>query len=121
MVVEHLSPIQETLVGSHDQTGPLITPHHQAEEKAGLLPGDGEIANLVHDEQLGVGQSLERPLQAVLMAGLAQAGHQGFQGKEEHGIAGFQAFTPKATARRVLPTLGNASPVRYEIKPAHAA
>ena len=79
-IVEGLAPIQEALVGGDDQAGALVATHHQTEEQAGFELRERQVADLVDDEHLGVGELLQGALQAVLVEGLDQTGHQGFQG-----------------------------------------
>ncbi len=71
MVVEDLAPIQETLVAGDDQAGPLVAPHHQAEEQAGFLAGERQVADLVDDQHFGISQLLQAALQAVFVLGIA--------------------------------------------------
>ena len=69
--------------------------YHQAEEQAGFELRKGQITDLIDDEYLGIGELLQTALQAVLVKGLDQAGHQVFQGQKEHRVACFYGFHAK--------------------------
>jgi len=92
MIIENFAPVQKALVTGNDQTGPLIAPDNQSKEKTGFKTGQGQVAEFIDDEQLGIGQLFEGLFQAIFTVRFAQAGHQGLQGQEEHRIACFHGF-----------------------------
>jgi len=55
-VVEGFTPVEEALVAGHNHTGALVAASDQAEEQAGLKLGEGEVANLIHNQDLWVDQ-----------------------------------------------------------------
>ena len=50
-VSEHFAPTTERLVGGHDDTGPLVARRDQLEEEIGCLGIEGDVADLVDDDQ----------------------------------------------------------------------
>ena len=53
LVPEDLALVDETLVGSDDEAGALVTACHLAEEQVGFLAAHRQVAELVDDQQLG--------------------------------------------------------------------
>jgi hypothetical protein len=98
MIVENLAPIQETFVGSDDEAGSFIAARNEPKEETGFGTGKRQIANLVDDEQLGIGQLLERAFEPIFTLGFDQAGHQTLQGEEQGGIASLDGLDAKADA-----------------------
>jgi hypothetical protein len=86
---------QEALVAGDDHAGPLIPPDDQPEEEAGLEVGERQVANLVDDQDLGVGKLLQAALQPALLGGSHQTADEFLQGQEEHGVAGFHSLDPQ--------------------------
>ena len=66
-----------------DHAGPLVAAHDQPEEQTGLEAGEGQVADLVDDQDLGVDQLLEAAFQPVLLLSAHQAGHEALQGQEQ--------------------------------------
>ena len=91
-VVEGFTPIEEALVGGDDQAGALVAAHHQAEEQAGFQGGEGQIADLIHDQHLGVNELLQGAFKPVFVEGFDQTHHQVFQGQEEDRVARLHGF-----------------------------
>jgi hypothetical protein len=64
----------------------------QPEEEAGLLAGERQVAELFEDQDPRVGELLEDPLQAILVAGADEASHQRLEGEEQDRVAGLDGF-----------------------------
>jgi hypothetical protein len=74
--VLHIAPVHEAFVAGDDEAGPLVAADQEAEEQAGLLPGQGQVAELVEDEDAGIGELLQGPVEAVLVAGAHEPAHE---------------------------------------------
>ena len=78
LVVEDLAPALEALVRGEHRRVVLVAPVDQLEEEDGAAAGDREIADLVHDQECGIGQGLEALVQASgclsLLEGVDQIG-----------------------------------------------
>ena len=59
LVVQDLSPLLEALVRGDDGRGMLVAAVDELEEQDGAAAGDREVADLVHDQERGVGEGLE--------------------------------------------------------------
>lgn len=51
LVAEDAAPLLEALVGGEDGGSGLVAPVHELEEEGGSGAGDGDVADLVDDEQ----------------------------------------------------------------------
>lgn len=92
MVTEDLAPVHERLVRGHDGTGSLVAPIDQPEEQAGFLSRHRQVADLVQDLHLRVGQLLKLPVETVLLPCSHQGAEQPVQGHEQHAVTGFGGF-----------------------------
>jgi hypothetical protein len=90
------------------QARPLIAAHQESEEETGLLAGEGQITQLIEDEDPRVDQLLQRALQAVLLASPEQPAHEAFQGEEQHRVAGLHGLDPEGDGQVGLAHAGRA-------------
>src|SRR5687768_13119709 len=51
-IPEDLSPLTKALIGRQDDGPPLIAARDELEEQMGAVPIDGDIANLIDNEEL---------------------------------------------------------------------
>ena len=63
LVAEDATPLLEALVGGEDGGADLVAPVDELEEEGGVRAGDGEVADLVDDQQRRVGEDLEPVLE----------------------------------------------------------
>jgi len=59
VVAEDLAPLVERLVRSENGRGGLVAAGHELEEEHGAVATDGQVADLVDDEERGMGECLE--------------------------------------------------------------
>jgi hypothetical protein len=104
IVAEHLTPTAKRLVGADDQRGALIAGRDQREEQRGRLWGEGDVADLVADQQRDAAQPLQfaikpsgplggvQPLDPLVGSGerdpVAAAGRLDGQRDRQVGLAG---------------------------------
>jgi len=68
-IAEDLTPGREGLVGGDDHRAALIAGGHQLEEQVGGLGVEGDVADLVDDDERGALQQPQVVLQPILMVG----------------------------------------------------
>src|SRR6185436_15383376 len=91
-----------------DQTGPLVAADQEPEEEAGLLAGQGQVPELVQDEDPGIGELLQGPVEPVLVAGPDEAPHQALEGQEEDRVAGLDGLDAEGDGEVRLAHAGRA-------------
>lgn len=77
VVSEHLAPLLEALVGGEDRGSALVAAGHQLVEEHGAGGRDGEVADLVDDEDGWKGQGLEPVGEATAGLSLLEGGDHG--------------------------------------------
>src|SRR5262245_3358771 len=95
-VPEDLSPAAEALIAREDHGAALVAAADQLEEQVGALAVDGQVADLIDDEQPGHGVDLELVVQAPLGQRLRQGGDEDGGGREEHAVAVLDGLEAKA-------------------------
>src|SRR5262249_7974437 len=86
-VAEHLAPAAEALVAGQDHGAALVAAADELEEQVGALAVDGQVADLVDDEQPGHGVDLELVIQAAFGQRLRQGGDEDGGRGEQHAVA----------------------------------
>ena len=76
-IPEDLAPGAEALIAGEQNRALLIAPGDELEEQIGALPINRDIADLVNDQELGLGQHLEPVLQPVFAERFARASRGG--------------------------------------------
>lgn len=104
---EDVGPVGEGLVGGqHDGATGVVTLGDDLEEQRGLCLVEGEIADLVEDEQLGAGKVLQLAVQPVLGQGEGELAG-GFYGADKvNPVAEFGAGDPEADGQVGLADTG---------------
>ncbi len=59
LVAQDLSPVLEAFVGGEHSGGALIAPVDELEEEHRARGADGQVADLVDDQERGIGEDLE--------------------------------------------------------------
>ena len=80
-------PLAERAIGGDQQAAALVAPRDALEEQVGGVGLEGQVAELVDDQQLGLGVEGQSFLQAAFGVALGQGGHQGRRGDEQHRVA----------------------------------
>jgi hypothetical protein len=103
------TPVDEALVARDDEAGPLVATDQEPEEQAGLLAGQRQVAELIEDQDPRVGELLEDPLQAILVAGADEPPHQRLQGEEQHRVPGLDGLDAEGDGQGRLADAGRNS------------
>jgi len=77
-VAEDLAPRARALIAAEQDRAAFIAPADELEEEIGPLPIDRDVADLVDNQELGLGHDLEPLLEAILVERLAE-------GRDERG------------------------------------
>ena len=84
-VAEHVAPSAGLEVRGGDDAAGLVAVRAGLEQKPGPVDVDGQVAELVDDDQPGPAYRLELGVQSVVVLGLPQAHDQAGGGEEPHG------------------------------------
>jgi hypothetical protein len=90
-IAEDFSPATEGLVGGDDHRRPFVARRHQLEEQVGGLGLEGDVADLVDDQQRDATEAGELVVQAALGMGLTETADplgRGGAGDAMAGLAG---------------------------------
>ena len=74
VIAEDLAPRAEALIAGDDDRATLVAARDQLEEQVGALAVDRQIANLVADQELRLGQQLEPLVEFAFGQRLAERG-----------------------------------------------
>jgi hypothetical protein len=88
LVAEHLAPPAEGLVAGHDQRGALIPGRDQLEEQVGGLGLEGDVADLVDDQDRVAPKPGQLGLQPPGVVGVGEAGDPFGGGGERDPVPG---------------------------------
>ena len=105
-VAKDLAPGAQALIAGQDDRAPLVAARDQLKEEIGALAIDGDVADLVDDQQLGLRQDLQPFVEAALGEGFPERGDEPRGGGKQDADAVLAGLQPRATARCVLPTPG---------------
>ena len=81
-VAEHVAPSAELEVRGEDDASPFVAVGDDLEQEPGAVDVDGQVSELVDDEQVGLADGLEFLVEPVLGFGLAQPHDQAGGGEE---------------------------------------
>ena len=81
-VAEHVAPSAELEVRGEDDASPFVAVGDDLEQEPGAVDVDGQVAEFVDDEQVGLADGLEFLVEPVLGFGLAQPHDQAGGGEE---------------------------------------
>ena len=81
-VPEYLGPVPEAEVAGDDHRAPLVALGQDLEQELGSFLGEGDVAQLIDDEQPVAGIALLDPLQILLLSGLDELVDQAAGGHE---------------------------------------
>ena len=84
-VAEHVAPSAGLEVRGGDDAAGLVAVRAGLEQEPGPVDVDGQVAELVDDDQPGPAYRLELGVQSVVVLGLPQAHDQAGGGEEPHG------------------------------------
>jgi hypothetical protein len=102
-------PAAERLVAGDDQAGAFVAGRDQLEEQVGGLGLEGDVADLVDDQQRVAAEADQFGLEGALVVGVGEAGDPGGRGREQHAMAGLAGADAQADRE-----VGLAGPGRAE-------
>ena len=108
VVAEHLSPASELLVGGDDQAGVLVAGGDELEEQVRRFGFEGDVANLIDDQQRIPGEPDELSLQPAGVVGLGEPVDPLGGGGEQHPVPGLAG--PDAQPGREMGLPGSGGP-----------
>jgi hypothetical protein len=76
LIAEDVAPFGEAAVGGKDHCAALVTSVDQLEEEVSPTRRDGQVANLVDDQQRGAAQIADAFAQGALALSLCESGHE---------------------------------------------
>jgi hypothetical protein len=88
VVAEDLTPAAERLVGGDDQQRAFVAGRDELEEQVRRLRLEGDVADLVDDQQWVAAQPGQLGLEAASGVGVGEAGDSPGGGGEQHPVAG---------------------------------
>ena len=106
VVAEDLAPAAERLVGGDDQAGSFVAGGHQLEEQVGGFGFEGDVADLVDDEQRVAAQPDQFVLEPAGVVGLGEPGDPLEAVANRTRCPAWQARIAIPMARWVLPVPG---------------
>ena len=104
-VAEDLAPGAQALIAGQDDRAPLVAARDELKEEIGALAVDGDVADLVDDQQLRLRQDLQPLVEAALGQRFAERGDEARRGRKQDAdavLAGLQrrGRRPGASCRR---------------------
>jgi hypothetical protein len=101
-IAEHLASGPEALIAAEDDGPALVAAQDELEEEVGALAVDGDVADLVDDEQLRLPRELEALVEPVLGEGLAEGGDEARGRGEERAHALLAGLEPEGDGQMSL-------------------
>ncbi len=95
-VPEHLAPTAERLVRGDDHRRSFVAGGDELEEEVGGFAVEGDVADLVDDEQRDASESDELFVESALVVGVAESGDPFGGGGEGDAVAGLAGADAKA-------------------------
>jgi len=86
-ITKHVAPGAEALITGEQNRALLIAPGDELEEQIGALPINGDIPDLINDQELGLGQHLEAVLQPVFGERFAERREEAHGGRKQDAVA----------------------------------
>ena len=105
-VPEYLAPGAEALVGGEDHGAFLIAPADELEEQVGAGLVDGEIADLINDQQSGDDIGLEFLVEFTFGQGFAEGGDHVGGGGKQYPVALLNGFEAESDRQVCLADAG---------------
>jgi hypothetical protein len=95
-IAEHLAPFADRTIGSDQHAAALVAARDELEEEMRRVGLERQVAELVDDQQLGLGVEAELFLEPALGVRLGQGREKGRRGDEQDRIA----FADRRSAER---------------------
>jgi hypothetical protein len=129
-VAEHAAPLGNRAVARHQHGATLVSPAHELEEQVRCVRLERQVAQLIHHQQLGLGEVDQLLLQTTLGMRPGQLRHQAGRRHEQRRVAAHDGLAAEchrqvrlAHARRsrdILPKNSSSSWSRFTTRTTHA-
>jgi hypothetical protein len=86
-IPEDLAPFAYTAIAGHQEAAPLIAPRDELEEEMRGVGLEGQIAELIDDQELRLGEVAQPLLDPIIEVGLGEARHERGRRDKEHRVA----------------------------------
>ena len=106
LVVEHGAPVSRCSVGGQDDRPALIARGHHLEEKVGGVLVDGQVAELVDDEDVGPGEGAQLLVERGVALRRRQLVDDLHRGAEEHAVSSLAGGDAKGDREVALAETG---------------
>ncbi len=106
LVVQDRAPLAHAAIAGHQHAAALVTATHQRKEQMRGVRLEGQVAELVDDQQLRLGVAREPLLQPPLRLPLHQPGDQRHRRGEQHRVALPHRLAPEGDSEMTLPHPG---------------
>ncbi|GJE68457.1 hypothetical protein LNAOJCKE_5701 [Methylorubrum aminovorans] len=105
-ITEHFAPLGEAAVRSQDHRPALVARVDELEEQVAATGDDGEVADLVHDQQRGPAEIADALAQGAVALGLGQRGHEVGQRREHDAAPGLDRLDGERDRQMALAGAG---------------
>src|SRR4051812_6001461 len=95
VVSEDLAPEAEGLIAGDEQRSTLVAAADELEDEIGAVATEGQISELVDNEQLGSAEPLQLLIEAILTLGLVELGDEPRGRKEQRRVARLDRLEPE--------------------------
>src|SRR5262245_59354652 len=106
-IAEDLAPGAEALIAREDDRPALVAPGHELEEEIGAVAGDGDVADLVDDQELRLREALALPNRSSMGYRSGAVGHHSAGTAIVYWLLSSLAETAWATTLFELPSTAN--------------
>ena len=107
-IAEQLAPFREAAVGGEDHGALLVAGVDELEEQVGGAAVDGDVADLVDDEQRGAGEEADLLGEAVLAPGLGEGLDEFREGRAVDALSGLDGGDAERDGEMALAGAGRA-------------
>jgi hypothetical protein len=106
LIAEDRAPLRHHLIGGDQQAAALVAPRDQLEEEMGAAPLEGQIAELVDDQQLRLGEKHQPVGELTIGLGPRERAEERGRTDEEDRVPRFDDGAPEGDRQMRLADAG---------------